>query len=84
MSMYHRLFDAQTIDTNFEQTNDEVLDAGAYSTLEVHCRVLSQSDSPAPNGTLQLQTAAVNEHGAWTNLTGASWALSTTVSVSPS
>lgn len=73
MSMYHRLLDAQSIADNFEQTRDEVLDAGAYRILEVHCRILSTTGTP--DGTLKLQTAAVNEPEAWDDIAGASWSL---------
>lgn len=73
-SLYHRLVPLQTFGASQTQPRDEVLDVGAYTTLEIQLRVLVAGAA----GNLKLQHAAVNEPDAFKDLSGASWALSAT------
>ena len=58
-----------------KQVSSEVVDAGAYTILEIQARVLKAGGA----GNMALEHAAVNEPDAFTALTGASWAVNATL-----
>ncbi len=60
-----------TLTASQKQVSSEVVDAGAYTTLEIQARVLKAGGA----GNMSLEHAAVNEPDAFTALTGASWAV---------
>lgn len=68
-SQYHRLLDTRAIGADEVQNLNEVFDAGAFSKLELQCRILKTGGA----GNIKLQHAAVNEEDAYIDLGSASW-----------
>ena len=66
-----RLLGPRVLSADDVQTLDLAFDAGAYSTLEIHVRILKSGSA----GNLKLQHAAVNEEDAYIDLGTASWAV---------
>ncbi|MCK6505667.1 hypothetical protein L6R53_20100 [Myxococcota bacterium] len=64
----------QKLTGNATQPVEEAWDAGAFTRLEVHCRVLKQGSA---GGSIILQHAAVNEDAAYVALPGATWNVNT-------
>lgn len=73
-SMYQRILDPRALTPNDTTQREEVLDAGAYNTLQAQMRVLSAGSA----GNLKLQHAAVNEPDAFIDIGGASVSLAST------
>lgn len=67
-----RILDPQPLGASAEQPRDQVVDLGAYKQLVASCRVLKVG-SGAGGGRVKLQTAAVNEPGAFHDVAGLSW-----------
>lgn len=73
-STTRRLMPQQSLTANQVQPRDEVMDAGAYKTLECQGRCIVAGS----NGQAKIQHAAVNEPDAFKDLAGAAWNLNAT------
>ncbi len=73
-SQYSRFLPLQTLSSTQTMPRDEVLDLGAYNTLQIQLRVLVAGSG----GNVKIQHAAVNEPDAFKDLSGASAALNAT------
>jgi hypothetical protein len=63
-SMYFRLMDAKTLSADDEGARADVLDAGAFKTLELEIRVIKTGT----DGEFKLRHAATLESDAWLGL----------------
>jgi hypothetical protein len=66
--------DATVLAPGDKQKVSEAMDVGTSSRVEIQTRILKAGTA----GNLTLEHAAVNEEGAYTALTGASWACNAT------
>lgn len=69
-SQYVRLLDPRVIQANDVQDLKDAFDGGAYTKLELHCRILKSGSA----GNVKLQHAAVNDEDGYIDLGNASWA----------
>ncbi len=76
-SEYRRLLDVRTLAPNMSMREEDAWDAGAYTTLQTHVRLIKAGTGTAA-GKLKLRHAAVNEPDAWVDLPGAEWVIDST------
>ena len=76
-SEYRRLLDVRGLSADQQMRDDEAWDAGAYTTLQVHVRLIKAGTGSA-GGQIKLRHAAVNELDAWVDLSGAQWTIDST------
>lgn len=73
-SQYLRILPITGLTASQKQANADIIDVGAYTTLEFQARVLKAGGA----GNVFVEHAAVNEPDAFTALSGATWSLSAT------
>ncbi len=73
MSKYYRLMGMKLLGASQSSERDQILDAGAHTTLEAQFRIVNAGST----GSVQLQHSATGEPGAWVDL-GSAIALNAT------